>query len=106
ENDWKLTESSGGAMSAALGSAIDDEEPIVVTLWEPHWTYNEYDLKKLDDPKETFGEQDDVFAVAGKEFKDNHPAAYQLLSQFEISQEKTQDIMVDLQNDIEEEEAA
>lgn len=106
DDDWNLKESSGGAMAADLGSAIDQEEPIVVTLWEPHWTYNEYDLKKLDDPKEEFGEPDDVMAVAKKEFKDDSPAAYELLSQFEMTQEDTQDIMLDIQNDEDEEDAA
>ncbi|GAB4074160.1 hypothetical protein GCM10028778_16630 [Barrientosiimonas marina] len=106
DDDWNLTESSGGAMSAALGDAINNEDPIVVTLWEPHWTYNEYDLKKLDDPKEKFGKPDDVFAIAGKDFEENHPAAYKFLSQFEISQKDTQDIMQAIKNDVSEEEAA
>lgn len=106
DEKWNLKESSGGAMASALESAIDDEAPIVVTLWEPHWTYNKFDLKKLDDPEGKFGEPDDVLAVAGNDFEEDHPAAYELLSQFEISQEETQDIMLDIQNDIDEEEAA
>lgn len=106
DDEWNLKESSGGAMASALGSAIEDEEPIVVTLWEPHWTYNEYDLKKLDDPDGQFGEPDDVLAVSGTDFEDEHPAAHELLSQFEITQEETQEIMLDIQEDIDEEEAA
>lgn len=106
DEKWNLKESSGGAMASALESAIDDEEPIVVTLWEPHWTYNKFDLKKLDDPEGKFGEPDDVLAIAGNDFEDDYPAAYELLSQFEMTQEETQDIMLDIQNDVDEEEAA
>src|SRR5699024_9563776 len=106
EDDWELIESSGAAMASALGVAIEEERPIVVTLWEPHWTYNEYDLKKLDDPDERFGEPDDVFSVAGNDFEENSPAAYQLLENFSIEQEDTQEIMSDIEGGMDEEEAA
>lgn len=106
EDDWELIESSGAAMASALGDAIEEERPIVVTLWEPHWTYNEYDLKKLDDPDERFGEPDDVFSVAGNDFEENSPAAYQLLENFSIEQEDTQEIMSDIEGGMDEEEAA
>lgn len=105
-DDWELMESSGGAMAASLGDAIDEKEPIVVTLWEPHWTYNKYDLKILDDPKNKFGEPDDVFSVSRKDFEEDSPAAYKLLNQFDITQEDTQDIMLDIQEGMEEEDAA
>src|SRR5699024_9885857 len=32
EDDWELIESSGAAMASALGDAIEEERPIVVTL--------------------------------------------------------------------------
>ncbi|TFJ93277.1 glycine betaine ABC transporter substrate-binding protein [Lentibacillus salicampi] len=104
--DWELLESSGAAMSAALSDAIDQKEPIVVTLWTPHWTFNEFDLKILEDPKGTFGEPDDVFSVAGKDFKDQSPAAYKFLEQFSITKENTQKMMVDIKDGMGEEEAA
>ncbi|WP_382402587.1 glycine betaine ABC transporter substrate-binding protein [Lentibacillus salinarum] len=104
--NWELLESSGAAMSAALSDAIDQNEPIVVTLWTPHWTFNEFDLKILDDPKGTFGEPDDVFSVAGKDFKEQSPAAYKFLEQFSITKEETQTMMVDIKDGMDEEDAA
>lgn len=32
---WTLQASSGPAMTGALSSAIEDQNPIIVTLWEP-----------------------------------------------------------------------
>src|SRR5699024_3995609 len=46
---WEVQASSSGAMASALGSAIDNEEPIIVTGWTPHWKFAKYDLKYLED---------------------------------------------------------
>ncbi|SFE02503.1 glycine betaine/proline transport system substrate-binding protein [Lentibacillus persicus] len=106
KKNWDLLESSGAAMSAALSDAIEQNEPIVVTLWTPHWTFNAFDIKILDDPKGTFGEPDDVFSVAGKDFKEQSPAAYEFLEQFSITKENTQSMMLDIKNGMDEEDAA
>src|SRR5699024_8715859 len=52
---WEVQASSSGAMATALGEAIDNEEPIIVTGWSPHWKFAKYDLKYLEDPKGVFG---------------------------------------------------
>src|SRR5699024_12789346 len=54
---WEVQASSSGAMATALGEAIENEEPIIVTGWSPHWKFAEYDLKYLDDPAGVFGEE-------------------------------------------------
>ncbi|WP_373893882.1 glycine betaine ABC transporter substrate-binding protein [Virgibacillus sp. CBA3643] len=105
-NEWSLVESSGAAMSAALGDAINNEEPIVVTLWTPHWTFNEFDIKILDDPKNTFGDPDDILSISRTGFQEDSPAAYQLISQFNITKEDTQDMMLDVQEGMDPEDAA
>ena len=50
-----LQTSSTTAMLTELDSAIKAEEPIVVTLWHPHWAYSRYDLKDLEDPRRPHG---------------------------------------------------
>src|SRR5690625_6282220 len=47
---WEVDMSSGGAMVTALDQAYENEEPIIVTGWSPHWKFASYDLKYLDDP--------------------------------------------------------
>lgn len=104
--DWELLESSGAAMASALSGAIDQKKPIVVTLWTPHWTFNQFDIKFLDDPKGTFGKPDDIFSLAGKDFKEQSPAAYKFLEQFSIKKEGTEEMMLDIKNGMDEEAAA
>src|SRR5690554_1174110 len=48
---WELLESSDAAMTAALTSAYEDQEPIIITGWTPHWKFSKFDLKYLDDPQ-------------------------------------------------------
>ncbi|MFD1068054.1 glycine betaine ABC transporter substrate-binding protein [Oceanobacillus locisalsi] len=105
-NDWTLLESSGAAMAAALSDAINNEEPIVVTLWTPHWTFNEFDLKILDDPENAFGDPDDILSVSRTGFEEDSPAAHQLISQFQITKEDTQEMMLHVQEGMDPEEAA
>jgi glycine betaine/proline transport system substrate-binding protein len=47
--------SSSAAMLSELDAAMSSGENIVVTLWEPHWAYDQYDLKNLEDPENTHG---------------------------------------------------
>ena len=36
-------------MTQALSDAIANEEPIIVTGWNPHWKFAAFDLKYLED---------------------------------------------------------
>src|SRR5699024_1122750 len=38
-DNWELTSSSEAAMLTTLQSAVEDEEPIIVPLWKPHWIF-------------------------------------------------------------------
>ena len=55
--DWTLVEGSNAAMVASLKKAYEKEEPIIVTGWTPHWIYAAFDLKILEDPKGSYGEE-------------------------------------------------
>lgn len=41
---YELTKSSDATMMTSLRQAIDAEEDIVVTLWDPHWAFGAYEL--------------------------------------------------------------
>lgn len=79
---WTVQTSSSGAMTTELGTSIANEEDIVITGWSPHWMFQEYDLKYLEDPKGVFGEGETINTMVRQGLQDDMPEAYQILDNF------------------------
>src|SRR5690625_4310967 len=79
---YELQASSDAAMTAALAEAIDNEEPIVVTGWNPHWKFTKFDLKYLDDPEGSFGDSEDIHTFTRMGLEDDMPEAFAVLENF------------------------
>jgi glycine betaine/proline transport system substrate-binding protein len=73
--DWELVTSSTPAMLSELKKAESDGDDIVVTLWRPHWAYNAFDVKDLDDPKGALGDNETIHTVVKQDFGDDFPQA-------------------------------
>lgn len=65
--------SSEVAMMAALNDAYRNEQPLVVTLWSPHWAFAEYDLKYLEDPENIYGDEESIHWFSRKGFAEDDP---------------------------------
>jgi len=104
--DYKLISSSTAGMTAQLLKAIDDEEPIVVTLWSPHWSFDRWDLKYLDDPEGAFGQADNVETLARIGLEEDMPEVYDVLTRFHWTHEDIQSVMSDMENGMAPEDAA
>ncbi|GAA3400866.1 glycine betaine ABC transporter substrate-binding protein [Paenibacillus hodogayensis] len=104
--DWKLVEGSGAAMTAALDKAIREKKPIIVTGWTPHWMFAKYDLKYLEDPKQSFGGEEQIHTVVRKGLKADHPDAYAVLDRFEWSTDDMAAVMGAIQEGKKPEQAA
>ena len=95
-----LRSGSGATMTAALFSAINNEENIVVTGWTPHWMFARFDLKYLDDPKNVYGGAEQIgHTVVRQGLKDDMPEAYAILDAFERTPEQMGEVMLLNQED-------
>ena len=105
-SDWTVETSSSGAMTTALGQAISNEEEIVVTGWSPHWKFQAYDLKYLEDPKGVYGGEETINTMVRQGFKGDHPRAYQILDQFNWSLDDMESVMLEISNGKDPQQAA
>ncbi|WP_112180429.1 glycine betaine ABC transporter substrate-binding protein [Paraliobacillus zengyii] len=76
---WEQETSSAAAMLTALGDAIDNEEPIVVAAWSPHYMFAKYDIKYLEDPNLVFGEAEHITTIVRNGLEEDMPGAYTIL---------------------------
>lgn len=91
--DYKLMISSGPAMTALLDKAIKKKEWIVVTGWTPHWMFDRYELKVLDDPKKIYGTSEHIRAIARTGFSKEHPFAAELLGNIHLTDRQISSLM-------------
>lgn len=91
--EMELMVSSGPAMAAALQGAIQNEDWIVVTGWEPHWKFARFDLKFLDDPKGVYGAAETVHTAARLGFAEEYPEVTEILENMAFSSEEIGSLM-------------
>ena len=94
---WEQELSSTGAMLTELSEAIDNEEPIIVSAWSPHYMFAEWDIKYLEDPEGVFGEEQYFTTIARKNLKDEMPEAYTIIERFEWELTDVEEALVETQ---------
>lgn len=95
----RLRSGSGATMTAALSSAINNKEDVVVTGWTPHWMFARFDLKYLEDPENVYGGAEQIHTVVRQGLKDDMPEAYAILDAFEWTPEQMGEVMLMNQED-------
>jgi glycine betaine/proline transport system substrate-binding protein len=110
---FNVLAASGPATWQALETAIDNEEPIVVVAWKPHWKWDRYDLKYLQGAQTgqtpVFGAPEDIFTIVDNEFVDEFPKeAVCFLQEFEATDAQVGSLMFAFKNrgDMSRQEAA
>ena len=86
--------SSTPAMLAELQKALDAGENVAVTLWRPHWAYDAFEIKDLEDPKGTLGASESIHTVTSTTFADEFPEVNGWLKDFTMDS----DVLFSLEN--------
>ncbi|MHC5251019.1 glycine betaine ABC transporter substrate-binding protein [Listeria kieliensis] len=104
--NWQLQTSSTAAMTSTLEKAIKDKRPIVVTGWTPHWMFTKFDLKFLKDPKNVYGDAENINTMVRKGLKKDMPSAYTVLDRFNWTAEEMSDVMLQVNDGADPKKAA
>ena len=99
-SDYTVTSSSGSGMTASLDTAYNNQDPIVVTLWSPHWAFSKYDLTYLQDDIGLYGGSDNVVTLARQNLNSTTDGQhiYNILSRFAWTQDDCNSVMLAIQN--------
>ncbi len=81
----EFVESSTPAMLAELSGAIDEGRDVLVTLWRPHWAYDAFPIRDLEDPEGTLGDAENIEVVARAGFTQDHPQLASWLEHFTLT---------------------
>lgn len=94
--DFDVQSSSESAMVLSLERAIQRKEPVVVTLWKPHWIWSKYPLKYLKDPKHAFGETDSIYGIETQAFAKQHPDVEKWLQSWKMDDNSLGSLMSEI----------
>ncbi|KQQ08100.1 ABC transporter permease/substrate binding protein [Rathayibacter sp. Leaf296] len=79
--------SSTPAMLQELETATANGEDIAVTLWRPHWAYDAFPVKDLEDPKGLLGEAEDIHSFGSSSFDGDFPTLSSWMRDFRMDSE-------------------
>ncbi|WP_349826779.1 glycine betaine ABC transporter substrate-binding protein [Brevibacterium litoralis] len=85
--DYDFQVSSTPAMLAELKKATDAGENIAVTLWRPHWAYDAFPVRDLEDPEGAMGGAEGIWNFSRTGFTEENPYVSQLLNNLVIDDE-------------------
>lgn len=92
----ELVASSTAAMTAQLKRAIQRNEWIVVTGWQPLWIWASFKLHFLDDPAAVFGGIGHMDTVINPQLQRRAPQVVDWLRTFHLSQAELANMLLDL----------
>lgn len=94
EAGLELVPSSGPAMMAALDSAVQDEEYIVVTGWKPHSMFGYFDLAFLEQDQEQVWGAGNIHIIGRGDIQDDKPELAEFLSNMRLTNAEIGSLMV------------
>jgi len=83
-DSFEFQTSSTPGMLGELQAALNNDEDVLVTLWRPHWAYDAFPLKDLEDPKGALGETESMHTIAREGFGDDFPEVTEWFESFEM----------------------
>lgn len=75
-------------MVQQLEDSIMRRGDIVVTGWEPHWTFARYEVRFLHDPDHIFGKMENIFSIGRIGIEQEHPHAIRFFERLQLTEKQ------------------
>mgnify|MGYP006296348087 CR=1 FL=1 len=92
---YTLIASSGAAMTAMIERAHRRQDWIVATAWRPHWMFQAWDLRFLDDPERALGGRERVHAMVRRGLDRTAPWVVDLLARLYLPLDEVEAAMAE-----------
>ncbi len=83
--DFRLIESDEEIMVDRVGEAIYRGNWIVFTGWRPHWMFERYNLRFLEDPRGVYGGTEEIHTMVRRDLATDMPELYRVLDRITYS---------------------
>ncbi|MXP64159.1 glycine betaine ABC transporter substrate-binding protein [Roseomonas sp. M0104] len=92
--DYRVQESGEAGMLAMLQRAIRGGDWIVYSGWNPHWMFNKFELRYLDDPRLAMGEEERILGAGRLGLHEERPEVAAFLSRLRMPLEELEKAML------------
>ena len=92
-SEYRIISTDEKRMLNRLRTAVQQGEWIVITGWKPHWMFELYNLRFLEDPKGVFGGEESIHTMVRPGLKQDIPDAYEVLKQISYQPEDLERLM-------------
>ncbi|WP_246366957.1 glycine betaine ABC transporter substrate-binding protein [Paraliobacillus salinarum] len=82
-DEFEVKNSTTAAMLTEVQNSIDDKEPIAFNAWRPHPMFVRFDIKFLEDPRNSW-KLDDIEIGVTPSFEEDSPTAHTLFSNMDL----------------------
>jgi glycine betaine/proline transport system substrate-binding protein len=84
--DIELVDATEGDMTKMFSESYLRREEVVITGWEPHWLFERFDVRFLEDPKGVFGDNENIVALGCRNLSSTHPRVYRFFERMQLSE--------------------
>lgn len=93
EGSFYLVETDEEGMMDRVAEAINRGEWVVFTGWKPHWVFEHFNLRFLEDPRNVYGGQESIHTMVRSGLAGEMPEIHEVLSRISYEPEDLERLM-------------
>ncbi len=83
-------------MTERLRTAVQRQEDIVITGWEPHWIFFRYDLRFLEDPQMIYMAEEQIYSIARTGFAEEFVHVITFLNRMVLTERQMKSLLFEM----------